>query len=75
MERYVERTSSMINIGEAARRAKVSGQRFRRAVKKLRIPVARSGWTVLIEARAVARVLKAFKTKRIAQGRPKKRAH
>jgi hypothetical protein len=64
----------MVNIGEAARRAGVSGARFRRAVKKLRIPIARSGWTVLIERSAIPRVKAAWASGRISPGRPKKKA-
>ena len=74
MERYVERTRTVINISEAARRAGVSSQRFRRAVRKLRIPISRSGWTVLIEERAVAKVKKAWASGQISPGRPKKKA-
>lgn len=74
MKQYTERPLALLNIGEAARRAKISGQRFRRAVKLLKIPIFRSGWSVLIEEKQVGRVLDAFKSGKIRQGRPKKKA-
>jgi excisionase family DNA binding protein len=74
VEQYVERTSSMINISEAARLAGVSSERFRRAVRRLKIPIARSGWTVLIDRSAITRVKAAWASGRIAPGRPKKKA-
>ena len=74
MSKYIERPSTKINIGEAARRAGLSGQRFRRAVKLLRIPIERSGWTVLIDEAQIKRVQKALTDGTITRGRPKKKA-
>ena len=70
MTTYNEKPLDLLNIGEAARRAGIRGQRFRRAVKQLRIPIYRSGWNVMIEEKAIARVKRAFKEGAIKQGRP-----
>jgi hypothetical protein len=73
--KYIEKTTTLLNIGAAARRAKMSGQRFRRAVKLLKIPVYRAGWSVMIEEKQVARVLAQIEKGAIRRGRrPKKEA-
>ena len=72
--KYTEKPLSLLNIGEAARRAKISGQRFRRAVKLLKIPVFRSGWSVMIEEKQIAKILSELKKGTIKPGRPKKTA-
>ena len=74
MRKYIERSLPLLNIGEAARRAKMSGPRFRRAVKLLQIPIYRSGWNVMIEEKQIRRVLEEFKKGTIRRGRPKKMA-
>jgi hypothetical protein len=71
---YTEKPLSLLNIGEAARRAKMSGQRFRRAVKLLKVPVYRSGWSVMIEEKQIAKILSEIKRGAIKPGRPKKEA-
>lgn len=74
MKTYTEKPLDLLNIGEAARRAKITGQRFRRAVKQLKIPVYRSGWAVMIEEKQIAKVTRAFSEGTIRRGRPKKKA-
>lgn len=71
---YIEKPLALLNIGAAARRAKMSGQRFRRAVKLLKIPVFRSGWSVMIEEKQIAKILSELKKGIIKPGRPKKEA-
>lgn len=73
MRKYTEKPSTLLNIGEAARRAKIPSQRFRRAVKLLRVPIYRSGWTVLIEEKMVSKVRAALEAGLIRRGRPAKK--
>jgi hypothetical protein len=75
LKTYIEKPlpQNLLNIGAAARRARISGQRFRRAVKLLKIPVYRSGWSVMIEEKQIDRVKKAFVEGVIRRGRPPKK--
>jgi hypothetical protein len=71
---YIERQSStLLNLGEAARQAEMSTQRFRRALQRLKIPVERSGWMVLVRRSAIPKVQEAFKNGLIRRGRPTKK--
>ena len=74
MRNYKEKPLNLISISEAARRADIVSQRFRRAIKILGIPVSRSGWNVMVEPKAVDAVKAAFSKGVIRPGRPKKKA-
>lgn len=68
---YTERPgTTLLNLGEAARRAGFSTQRFRRAIQLLKIPVRRSGWTILVPVSSVERVQTAINGGEIKRGRP-----
>lgn len=73
---YTEaKKGSQLNIVEAARRAGMSSQRFSRAVRKLKIPITRSGdKIILVETSAIEAVKGALKSGVIRRGRPKKTA-
>lgn len=68
--KYVEsKNTSLMTISEAARSKGISLQRFRRAVKILKIPVTKAGWNVLVSKAQAEQVAQAFKTKKITPGR------
>jgi len=74
---YVEKKKTdvaKLNLAEAARRAKVSSQRFRRALMFLQIPIERSGTIVLVDKDAIALVRRAFASGMIRPGRPTKKS-
>lgn len=58
-----------MTISAAARSKGIALQRFRRAVKILKIPVTKAGWNILISKAQADQVAKAFKTRQIAPGR------
>lgn len=71
---YVERKSRRVNLLAAAREAGMTASRFRRFIQHLKIPIERSGWNVLVERSAIARVRAAVHAKVLRPGRPKKKA-
>ncbi len=69
MKYIFAKKSDLLTISQAARETGISLQRFRRAVKLLKIPVTTAGWNVLVTQAQMQQVVKAFKDKKITRGR------
>lgn len=59
----------LITISRVSKELGYSQIRFRRAIKNLKIPIVRIGWTTLISRENALKVKRAFQSGEIKQGR------
>lgn len=71
---YIERSSPLINLNEAACALGVSPPKLRRLIHRLQIKIYRSGWTVLLNRNTLPRLRKGLDRGVLRVGRPKKEA-
>jgi hypothetical protein len=62
--------SDLLTMKEGAELCKIGESRFRKTIQRLKTPVVRHGWAVLISRENVRAVKKAIKDGVIKRGRP-----
>jgi hypothetical protein len=71
--RFKKRKDDQVTLERGAELAGVSYARFRKAVQRLKIPVERLGWMVIVPRSAVEQIKIALTDGTIRRGRPKKK--